>query len=178
MDIQTTISPILLRGLISGVSFKSFYKAKPEDYQWVSKVIVNDQSNKQQITTLLVLINTGARISEIVKGAYQDGWLIIKEGKNKASVRSVPLPDSLSSCRQEDIATSIDSFRRWFNKRSLTSCSLHTLSGMDSKVLLVSLRLMKSLWRDCLVIPSRRWLLSMENFPEMCSAEAESPGCD
>ena len=101
----------------AGVSTKSFYKAKPEDYQWVSKVIANDQSNKQQITTLLVLINTGARISEIVKGTYQDGWLLIKEGKNKASVRSVPLPDSLSLCRQEDIATSIDSFRRWFNKQ-------------------------------------------------------------
>ena len=100
----------------AGISTDSFYKAQPKDYQWVSGVERCKQGDSRQLTTLLVLINTGARISEIIGGTYEDGWLIIKQGKNRASVRAVPLPDSLASTKQEDIATSIDSFRRWFNK--------------------------------------------------------------
>ena len=42
------------------------FTRQPEDYQWVSKVIANDQSNKQQITTL-GFIKYWARISEIAK---------------------------------------------------------------------------------------------------------------
>ena len=101
----------------AGISTKSFYKAQPEDYPWISKLETPRKEDRQKLATLLVLIYTGARISEIIRGSYEDGWLIIKEGKNRASVRAVPLPDSLASNKQEDIATSIDSFRRWFNKR-------------------------------------------------------------
>ena len=101
----------------AGISTKSFYKAQPEDYPWISKLKTPRKEDRQKLATLLVLIYTGARISEIIGGSYEEGWLIIKQGKNRASVRAVPLPDSLASIKQEDIATSIDSFRRWFNKK-------------------------------------------------------------
>ena len=101
-----------------GVSTKSFYKAKPEDYQWISSVdfLQARRTTQCNINTLKILIYTGARISEVVNGAYEYQCLVIKEGKNRASVRQVPLPDFLAHIKRQDIATSVDSFRRWFNK--------------------------------------------------------------
>lgn len=87
---------------------KHYFKAQPEDYR--AMATWNDPY-------MQVLIFTGARISEVINGEYIDGCLRIKQGKNRASVRDVPLPDHLMCHLYRGKAiTTVDTFRTHFNK--------------------------------------------------------------
>lgn len=85
---------------------RHFYKAQPGDYkamaQWGDPF-------------MQILMFSGARISEVINGEYKNGCLIIKEGKNRASIREVPLPEHLVAHYRREALT-VDTFRSHFNK--------------------------------------------------------------
>ncbi len=87
-----------------------YYKALPEDY----KMVIS--SGETASWYYQVLIYTGARITEVLKGDYSEpGWLKVYEeiAKNKASIREVPLPPHLGPKPNK---IGIDNFRPRFNK--------------------------------------------------------------
>lgn len=100
---------------------RHFHKAQPSDYQAMAK---------WKHPLMEVLMFSGARISEVVNGEYRDGCLIINEGKNRASIRVVPLPTigelcghnssssavDLSESSEKCVVQTIDSFRQQFNQ--------------------------------------------------------------
>lgn len=117
----------------AAVSIHHHYKAKPEDYQLTkssgphSPVAATDLSLLPGIVPvpdpftfyLNVIIFTGARINEALKGDYSEpGWLKISAAiaKNKASVREIPLPPFLLARRKLEDTMSDDCFRTHFNR--------------------------------------------------------------
>ena len=114
----------------SAISTNHFYKAVESDYKSIGAFLGGDTPFAFYLT---VLVYTGARISEVINGDYSEpGWLVIHNGKNRSSVRRVPLPVVSEGCKQQKVARrkpgdtnplerckledmSIDTFRTHFN---------------------------------------------------------------
>ncbi len=98
----------------AAVSTATYYKPEPSDYQYMWSR--RGELTPEQRRTLQILMFTGARVNEVIKGTYKnDDYLYIPKdiAKNRASIRTVPLPFNQESC---GICSSEDQFRTGFNK--------------------------------------------------------------
>lgn len=99
----------------AAVSTATYYKPEPSDYHYMWSR--RGELTLEQQRTLQILIFTGARIDEVVRGTYKTaGYLYVPKeiAKNRASIRTIPLPSPIHE--GIGVCSSEDQLRRGFNK--------------------------------------------------------------
>ena len=110
----------------SATSTNHFYKPTPEDYRLLWKADMSPADRE----LLKVLMFTGVRLGEAFNGIYSDGQLEIKvladwRPKNKASERTIPLPEGVG---EKAIEVGRHGFREHWNKfRHIEEITPHSL---------------------------------------------------